>query len=574
MTLECTEDTGSFRSGCTAAVERSPLSGVDATSWTTKPLANVRKIVTITMVKNEIDIVEPFIRYHSELGYRMLILDNGSTDGTPEVIRRMVTTGFAVDLIFDDTPAFTQAEIMTDLLYAAIDRYDPDLVIPLDTDEFVRTHSGRSVADVMIEVSLARVTQVEWLTYVPTDSDDETELNPILRMRNRRAVQHNYDAKVIIPALLALQRRLRLSQGSHQVFADGEGATLEFEPHPDLCLAHYPVRSADQVRSKYLVGWLANLARPTQVLFDWYPFFNRMKDERPLTGPELTQMALYYNVADKQQPISLVEDPLKVDFIADFELQYTRVSVPSYIQNVINYAELLARKYSQLAYQSVSSTSRASVYDDQIVMQIIHDFVLIDGWLSPAEAVALYLTARATPRQDVVLCEIGSWLGKSSYVLARALDGKPNSVLYCIDPFDGSGDTLSQPTYNNARAHSSKSLLDQFTENMQRFGTLDRICIIPSSSQQANETFSRQIDLLFIDGNHDYEAVRDDFLLWSPRVRPGGWIVFHDVGSSHLSGPKRVVEEFIVHQDAWRDQQLIEEIYIARKHLVCGNANV
>ena len=37
------------------------------------------------------------------------------------------------------------------------------------------------------------------------------------------------------------------------------------------------------------------------------------------------------------------------------------------------------------------------------------------------------------------------------------------------------------------------------------------------------------LDLLFIDGDHTYEGVRQDFEDYSPLVRPGGLIAFHDI---------------------------------------------
>ena len=36
------------------------------------------------------------------------------------------------------------------------------------------------------------------------------------------------------------------------------------------------------------------------------------------------------------------------------------------------------------------------------------------------------------------------------------------------------------------------------------------------------------IDFLFIDGDHDYEAVRRDFEEWSPHVTSDGTLAFHD----------------------------------------------
>jgi predicted O-methyltransferase YrrM len=38
-----------------------------------------------------------------------------------------------------------------------------------------------------------------------------------------------------------------------------------------------------------------------------------------------------------------------------------------------------------------------------------------------------------------------------------------------------------------------------------------------------------EVDFLFIDGDHRYEAVKKDFDYYSPLVRPGGIIAFHDI---------------------------------------------
>jgi len=39
----------------------------------------------------------------------------------------------------------------------------------------------------------------------------------------------------------------------------------------------------------------------------------------------------------------------------------------------------------------------------------------------------------------------------------------------------------------------------------------------------------REIDLLFIDGDHTYEGVKKDFEMYSPLMREGGIITFHDI---------------------------------------------
>ncbi|CAA6693607.1 MULTISPECIES: CmcI family methyltransferase [unclassified Lentimonas] len=39
----------------------------------------------------------------------------------------------------------------------------------------------------------------------------------------------------------------------------------------------------------------------------------------------------------------------------------------------------------------------------------------------------------------------------------------------------------------------------------------------------------KPIDLLFIDGDHSYEGAMADYNAYSPLVRKGGWIAFHDI---------------------------------------------
>jgi len=40
---------------------------------------------------------------------------------------------------------------------------------------------------------------------------------------------------------------------------------------------------------------------------------------------------------------------------------------------------------------------------------------------------------------------------------------------------------------------------------------------------------NNRVDFLFIDGDHSYEGVKKDFEMYSPLVRKGGIIAFHDI---------------------------------------------
>jgi len=75
-----------------------------------------------------------------------------------------------------------------------------------------------------------------------------------------------------------------------------------------------------------------------------------------------------------------------------------------------------------------------------------------------------------------------------------------------------------------------------------------------------------QLDFLFVDGDHSYEGVKKDFEMYSPLVRKGGIIAFHDIapkGNLEFSGgvpifwqevkKQHKIQEFIkdINQDGW-----------------------
>jgi len=63
-----------------------------------------------------------------------------------------------------------------------------------------------------------------------------------------------------------------------------------------------------------------------------------------------------------------------------------------------------------------------------------------------------------------------------------------------------------------------------------------RFIKVDSHTQEAYDLvrveFPDQIDFLYIDGDHDYAGVRQDYEVFSPLVRSGGIIGFHDIGGT------------------------------------------
>ena len=48
------------------------------------------KIVAISMVRNEADVIEAFVRHHAGLVDELIVVDHRSIDGTDELLRELV----------------------------------------------------------------------------------------------------------------------------------------------------------------------------------------------------------------------------------------------------------------------------------------------------------------------------------------------------------------------------------------------------------------------------------------------------------------------------------------------------
>src|SRR5919201_2994456 len=164
----------------------------------------------------------------------------------------------------------------------------------------------------------------------------------------------------------------------------------------------------------------------------------------------------------------------------------------------------------------------------------------VEGFLTPGEAAQLYRLARDfTPPEKPVAVEIGSWKGKSSIMLAAGLISKKQPRLFCVDSFQGDEDPgYQQKYYSELMQRDPRDLEEVFKLNIRSCGLQHIASPMKGYSFERCRGWSEPIDLLFIDANHEYEAVRRDFDQWSAFVKEGGVIAFHDV-SEQFEGPRR-----------------------------------
>lgn len=141
----------------------------------------------------------------------------------------------------------------------------------------------------------------------------------------------------------------------------------------------------------------------------------------------------------------------------------------------------------------------------------------IKGWMTYGQAEMLWQAAsRLAPGSTIV--EIGSHCGRSTVVLGMAAQNVGAHVI-AIDPFV------------EGRLFGGLSTRQVFEQNISATGLDDVVMLRQEYSTQLRHTWEESIDLLYIDGKHDYWTVTDDFR-WGDHVVPGGTILVHDCFSS------------------------------------------
>ena len=117
--------------------------------WTHRLLRKgpIRLAMTL-LVRNEVDIIEDNIRFHAAQGVDCFaVMDNGSTDGTREVLEKLKTE-FDLDVIDQPAQNYQQALWMTQLAEYARTTLKADLVISNDADEFWLAQEGTCIKQI------------------------------------------------------------------------------------------------------------------------------------------------------------------------------------------------------------------------------------------------------------------------------------------------------------------------------------------------------------------------------------------------------------------------------------------
>lgn len=147
------------------------------------------------------------------------------------------------------------------------------------------------------------------------------------------------------------------------------------------------------------------------------------------------------------------------------------------------------------------------------------------------------LWMRRGSQEPLVLVEIGVFAGMLAHHLLKELDF---IVLIGVDPYIGSDGTFpgnfSDSLDPDIAMYKAMSVMEPYGQRAQ--------LVTMSSEDAAAQIGAGEVDVVFVDGCHLYDCVRQDFDLWIPKLRKGveTLVVGHDF-SPQWPGVVRAVHE-------------------------------
>jgi glycosyltransferase involved in cell wall biosynthesis len=195
----------------------------------------------------------------------------------------------------------------------------------------------------------------------------------------------------------------------------------------------------------------------------------------------------------------------------------------------------------------------------RLLLPILDRMRAIRGWLEDDEAdLLIAATDRAldTCGDAAAIVEVGSHLGRATVVLASVVQARAASArVHAVDPHDGHVGALDTGL---VMAQSSPA---QLQANLARAGVDGLIEI--HHARAAEVKWDQRIELLLVDGLHDFANVSQDFFHFEPFLPAGALVAFHDY-ASYFPGVVCFVDE-LIDSGGWQKVAQVRSMIVLRR---------
>jgi hypothetical protein len=167
-----------------------------------------------------------------------------------------------------------------------------------------------------------------------------------------------------------------------------------------------------------------------------------------------------------------------------------------------------------------------------------------------------------TPNELIMLKKYASQ-SRLGIVEIGVLDGGTTRELIASSSVQVCGIDPIVPDSNDANLVGNLKLIREIDN--------DRFTFYHDYSYNVVPHFKHGFDLLFIDGDHRYESVKQDFEQWSPLMEIGSVVAFHDANITKLKdgsfGPARFIDKEMVKNKNWELVDKVDSLQVFKRIL-------
>ena len=298
-----------------------------------------------------------------------------------------------------------------------------------------------------------------------------------------------------------------LGQHNPQIFDDIKG--LLASAGWDTRAVDEAIEILDSLLSEDIYNTKSKIVQSrTEILKNWRYLEYWYFEGAPLS----VQVALYIGLKTE----ILTPPPSQSDRITEFNTHFTK----------------------QLAFKTALNTSET-----------------VGGWLFPGEPELLWEGVHQTRNIPGNLCEIGSWTGRSSIMLASACQHvSPNKTLHIIDDwrFGGQPDLYPYLTDN-------RQLKDEFEHNLAPWG--DRLHIHEGVFQKVHLDLLKAspsgLSMIFHDAGHTPEDFERDLPIIAALLNRGGLLFVHDYISKNFKPGHEVIDRWVANNPEFTIEKVV-----------------
>ena len=155
----------------------------------------------------------------------------------------------------------------------------------------------------------------------------------------------------------------------------------------------------------------------------------------------------------------------------------------------------------------------------------------------------IQLIDRLGDRKDMILVEIGSFMGESACLFAQS--GKFSKII-CVDPW------MDIPGNDGNSYNGMSEIEKKFDENVAGYGCIEKFKGTAADLARSGRLDGLYVDMVYIDGLHTYEGCSADIAICRDSIKPKFAFAGHDYTNriAHVVGVKKAVDKAFGKPDA------------------------